>query len=108
MGGVSNLIRAVLRKSDLNDRGGAVFCDIEAVRVVAIDQHHAFGGDDVEQAAEARLDLVEVAVDVGVVELDVVHDHEFGEVVDEFRAFVEEGGVVFVAFDNEILRVADV
>ena len=40
-----------------------------------------------------------------MVELDVVYDDQFRQVVDEFRALVEEGGVVFVALDDEILRL---
>ena len=41
-----------------------------------------------------------------MVELHVVHDHQLGEVMNELRTFVEEGRVVFIAFDNEMLRVA--
>ena len=40
-----------------------------------------------------------------MVELDVVNNDELRQVVDKFRALVEEGGVVFVAFNDEILRV---
>ncbi len=40
------------------------------------DQYYAFTGNNVKQAAEGGLDFVEIAVDVGVVELDVVHDDQ--------------------------------
>ena len=39
---------------------------------------------DVEQPPEAELDLIEVVEDVGMIELDVVHDQKLRQVVDEF------------------------
>ena len=89
-------------------------CDVEAVLLVAIDVGHAAARDDVEQAAEGEFDFVEVVIDVGVVELDVVDDDALGQVVEEFRALVEEGGVVFVALEHvefgvgEMCTVAEV
>ena len=106
--GVANLVCAIRGEADFDNGGGAIFCCVEAVGVVAVDKNHAFGGDDIEEAAEAGFDLVEVAVDVGMVELDVVYDDEFGEVVNEFGALVEEGGVVFVPFEDEIFRVTEI
>ena len=41
-----------------------------------------------------------------MVELDVGEDERVGKVVQELRAFVEEGGVVLVAFDDEGARGA--
>ena len=79
---------------------GAPFGDFEAVGVIAVDEGHAVARDDVEQAAEGEFDLVERVVDVRVVELDVVDDDALGQVVEELRALVEEGGVVFVAFEH--------
>src|SRR5207237_1710347 len=38
---------------------------------------------------------------VGVIEFDVVDDGYFREVMNELAALVEEGGVIFVAFDDE-------
>ena len=42
-----------------------------------------------------------------MVELDVVHDDQLGHVVDEFAPLVEEGGVVFVAFEHDVLGIAE-
>jgi len=42
-----------------------------------------------------------------VIELDVVHDEQLWQVVNELRALVEKGGVVLVAFDHEIFRVIE-
>ncbi|MNC91112.1 hypothetical protein D3C83_73080 [compost metagenome] len=50
---------------------------------------------------ELALDGREVVEDVGVVELQVVQDRGARAVVDELAALVEEGGVVFVGFDDE-------
>ena len=49
---------------------------------------------------------VEVRVDVGVVELDVVDHRDVGQVLQELRRLVEERAVVFVAFDDEVAPAA--
>ena len=38
----------------------------------------------------------------GVIELDVIHDHDLRQVMNELSAFVEKGGVVLVAFEHKI------
>ena len=48
------------------------------------------------------LDVLEVAEDVGVIELDRRHDRRARAVVEELGALVEEGGVVLVALDDEV------
>ncbi len=92
-------------KTDLHELRAAMLGDVDAVLVVAVDQHHAILRHDVEQAAEAQLDGVEIGKDIGVVELDVVHHDEFRQVVEELRALVEERGVVFVALENDMLGI---
>ena len=42
-----------------------------------------------------------------MVELEVVDDGDLGQVMDELAALVEEGGVVFVALDDEPLAVGE-
>src|SRR5205814_868644 len=74
---------------------------VEAIRIVAIQEDHAVLRHDVEEPAETELDLVEVIEDVGVIELDVIHDQQFREVMDELRALVEESGIVFVALEHD-------
>ena len=105
MGDIPDLVSGIRRKSDFDNRGRARFRDVEAIGIIAIEKHHAFGGDDVQQAAEAGFYFIEVAVDVSVVELDVVHDHKLGQVVNKLRALVEKCRVVFVALDDEMLRL---
>ena len=60
-------------------------------------------GDKVDEAFEGGLDGGKIGVDVGVVELDVGEDGGVGKVVEELGAFVEEGGVVLVAFEQKRL-----
>src|SRR3982750_2525339 len=43
-----------------------------------------------------------VPEDVGVIELDRRQQHDVRPVVQELRSLVEEGGVVFVALDDEL------
>ena len=92
--------RAALAKSHRAHRARRIGRHVEAVRVVAVDDRQAGPRHHVEQAAEGQLDLVEVRVDVGVVELDVVHHRDFRQVVKELRTLVEEGRVVFIAFQH--------
>ena len=60
--------------------------------------------NQIDEALEGGLHCFEVGVNVGVVEFDVRENERVGEVVEKFGAFVEEGGVVLVAFDDEWLR----
>ena len=88
---------AVWGEADFHDCRPAVFGDIATVCIVAVDQHHALGGDHIQQSAEAEFDFVQIAEDVSVIELEVVYDDQFREVMEEFGAFVEKSGVIFVA-----------
>src|SRR5438874_12638926 len=56
---------------------------------------------------EGGLDGLEVIKDIRVIEFEVVDDGNLRQVVDELAAFVEEGGVVFVPFDDEPLAVGE-
>ena len=53
------------------------------------------------QMVELALDGGEVVKDISVVEFQVVQYRGAGAVVHELAAFVEEGGVVFVGFNDE-------
>ena len=61
---------------------------------------------NIHKTAETEFDFIEVGKDIGVVKLDVVDDDGLRKVMKEFGALVEKGGVVFVSFENEILRIA--
>ena len=71
------------------------------VGVAVVGDEAAAFGDEVDHALEGGLDGFEVGVDVGVIELYVGEDGGVGKVVEELGAFVEEGGVVLVAFEEE-------
>ena len=88
---------------DAAERVRDAFGDILAA-VVGDDE--AAARNEIDEALEGGLHGVEIGVDVGVVELDVGEDERVGKVVQELRTLVEEGGVVFVAFDDEGARGA--
>ena len=48
------------------------------------------------------LDGLEIVVDIGVIELEVVEDQRASAVVDELGALVEERRIVFVGLDDEM------
>src|SRR6185503_11185795 len=62
-------------------------------------------GNQIDQAAEGKLDCFDVAIDIGVIELDVVQNDRVGQVVHELGPLIKIGGVVFIAFDYEIRTV---
>ena len=71
------------------------------VRVVAVGQQQAVARNEADEVLEGGLDGFEALEDVGMVELKVVDERHLGQVMHELAALVEEGGVVFVAFDDE-------
>ena len=58
----------------------------------------------IDEPLECDLHRFEIGVDVGVVELNVREDQRVGKVVQKLRPLVEEGRVVFVAFEDEGAR----
>ena len=50
--------------------------------------------NQIDEALEGGFDGVEIAINVGVVELHVGEDERVGKVVEEFGAFVKKCGVV--------------
>ena len=72
-----------------------------------VGQDQAIGRHGVDELAEGLGDLIEVAVDIGVVEFDIVDDEDFGQIVEEFGPLGEEGAVVFVAFNDKMLALAE-
>ena len=59
--------------------------------------------NQIHQALKRSFDRVEIFVNVGVIELDRGQDDGVGKVVQELRPLIEEGGVVLVAFQDEVL-----
>lgn len=97
---ICDLIVVIYTDADFDDGAWGGGGDVAGIWVIAVDEGDAVAGDDVEKSAEAEFDFLDVLVDVGVVEFDVVDDDALGKVVEEFGAFVEEGGIVFVAFED--------
>ena len=75
--------------------------DLAGHRTVLVAHKQAATGYQVCQTAERGLDLIQIAIDVGVVELHRTQDRRVGPVVHELRPLVEEGRVVLVTLDDE-------
>ena len=78
------------------------------VGAVCVDVDDAVFGHDAQQALEGEFDFFHIGVDVCVVHLDIVDDDDLGQVVEEFGAFVEEGGVVLIALEHAVVGVRKV
>ena len=50
--------------------------------------------------------MIEIAVNVGMVKLDAGQDHVVGAVMNEFRALVEERGIVLVSLQDDMIAGA--
>ena len=75
--------------------------------LVAVGQQQSVPRDQVDEPAEAELDVGQRRKDVGVIELEVVQNSHLGQVVDELGTLVEEGRVVFVTLDHEPFGVGE-
>src|SRR5207302_1813106 len=88
-----------------NRRSLSLHAPRHGVPVVAIQNDHAVLRNDVKQPPKAELDFFEIVEDVRMIKLDVVYDHQFRQVMNEFRALIEESRVVLVAFDDKKFRI---
>ena len=79
----------------------------ERVGIVGAQQQEPTAGHEIHEPPEGQPDRIEVRIDVGVIELDVVDDRDVRQVLQELRRLVEECAVVLVAFDHEVAAAAD-
>ena len=79
------------------------FGDFESERVIFANEELSIFGDAVHEQAKGGFDGIDIFVNIGVIEFNGGKDHAFWVVVDEFGYFVEESGVVFIAFDYKVL-----
>ena len=75
--------------------------------IVAVAEQQAVARHEPDEMAERLLHRREVGEDVRVIELEVVDDGDFGQVMDELAALVEKRRVVFVALDDEPFAVGE-
>src|SRR5215510_10036762 len=73
------------------------------IGIVAAHNQRAVGRNDVNQPTERALDVIEIAIDVSVVELNAGEDHVGRSVVEKFRTLIEKGGVVLIALEHDIV-----
>ena len=69
---------------------------------VSAKQQQAAPRHEVHEAAKRQRHRLDVGIDVGVIELNVVDDRDVRQVLEELGGLVEERAVVFVAFDDEV------
>ncbi len=74
----------------------------------AADRFTLSPGDDpastrnqIDQAAKLQLNGGQICINVRMVELERRNDELIRMVVQKFRSFVEERGIVFIAFENK-------
>src|ERR1035437_1090509 len=85
-------------------------CDIQQrreVRIVAVAEQQAVARNQADEMRKSFFDRVEIFKNVGVIEFEIVDDGDFGLVMDELAALVEERRVVFVALDDKPFAVRE-
>jgi hypothetical protein len=100
-------VRTAFLKTDAEHLGSGVCHDIQAIPVVRINEDKSSARHDIDQPPKAKLDFFKIGKDVSVVELNVIDNHCFREVMEKLRAFIEERGVVFITFNHEILGICE-
>src|SRR5205814_1822284 len=60
-----------------------------------------------DEMLKRGLDRIEAVENVGMIEFEVIDNRDLGQVMNELAALVKEGGVVFVAFDDEPIAVRE-
>src|SRR5207302_4489331 len=60
----------------------------------------------VYQSPECDLYSLQILVDIGVIKFDRGENDRIWKVVQEFRDFIKESGIVLVAFENEVLDLS--
>ena len=98
---------ALPRRETLDRSPAAHLQHLVEVGVRGVDDEPAVAGHRAQQEMELLLDRSHVGIDVRVVVLEVVQDRRARPVVDELRALVEEGGVVLVGLDHEVLALTE-
>ena len=77
------------------------------MRAFAPSDDAAAARNQIHQPPELQLDGSKIGIDVCVVVFERGDDQFVGMVVQELRGLVEECGVVFVAFDDELFPAAE-
>src|ERR1700730_13238241 len=62
--------------------------------------------DEIHETLERSLNRIEVLINICVIEFDRRQDDGVRKIVQEFRTFIEECGVVFIAFQDEVFAVS--
>src|SRR2546428_876146 len=79
--------------------------NVAHMRTVPTGNQPAVAGHEIHKPTKGQLDRLKIGIDVRVIEFDVVDDGEFGQVVHELGPLIEVSGVIFVAFDNEVIAL---
>ena len=77
------------------------------VGIAGTDDGQPVARENAHQVVKLPLDRVQIVEDVRMIELEIVQYQAARTVVQELTALVEEGGVVFVGFDDEERRRAE-
>src|SRR5262245_58992595 len=77
------------------------------IQIIGGPQQQTVARYQANEMRERLLDRIEILKNVRMIELQVIDQANLGKVMNELAAFVEEGRVVFVAFDDEPFAVGE-
>src|SRR5436190_17962673 len=99
---IANMLSAVRREPDLKNLSQTLAGNLHTIGIVTIQQHHSVLRHDSKQPLETQLYFIEISKNIGMIEFDVVYDHQFGQIMHKLRPLIEESGIVFIAFEDDI------
>ena len=83
IGDITNLRRAINSETHFNNLGQALVGNFATVGIVTVQQDHSVLRHDAQEMTKTAFDLVEIVKNIGMIELNIVHDHELGQVMNE-------------------------
>jgi len=89
---------------DATARQGA---QTERFGIVCAQQQQPPARDQTDKPPERQPDRLEVRIDVGMIEFDVIHHDDVRQVLEKLGGLVEKRAVVFIAFNDELRSVAE-
>src|ERR1044071_2607203 len=94
---------SIVRYAKGYDRRKRTTHDVEYVLVVSVCDDESVAWYEVYEALKRQLDLVQRVKNIRVIELDIVNNERRRQVMEKFRALIEKGSVVFIAFEHNEL-----
>src|SRR4051812_7447545 len=80
---------------------------LREIRIITVGEQKTVARHEADEKFKLLFDRIQIFKNISVIELEIVDDRDFGQVMNELAALVEKRGVIFVAFDDEPFAVGE-